>query len=47
MTSALISVRFATSISCHIVRPIAAHRFTYSPRSVSGLGTSGICAFAI
>ena len=40
MTSAFTSVRFATSISCHIFVPTAAQRFTYRPRSVSGVGTS-------
>ena len=41
MTSALTSVRFATSISCHMRSPSAAQRFTYSPRTTSGRGTSG------
>src|SRR5437867_557381 len=41
MTSALISVVFATSIRSQIFDPIAAQRFTYKPRNVSGVGTSG------
>ena len=41
MTSALISVRLARSISSHIFEPMAAQRFTYRPRSVSGGETRG------
>jgi hypothetical protein len=44
MTSPLISVVFATSISCHIFSPSAAHRFTYRARRTGGGGTSGIAA---
>src|SRR5688500_10128798 len=41
MTRALISVDFATSMSCHIFWPIAAHRLTYNPRTMAGVGTRG------
>src|SRR5687767_197800 len=41
MTSALTSVRFATSISSHIRWPNAAQRFTYRPRTTGGVGTGG------